>query len=220
MRKDFHVPQTLKISNGYRSYVCPSSQPTSVQYTDLLSRDTYMDPKYTYPILNRPRPVPVVPQFVQFDKQCLTYNATFDETVAMYPEEMNRSRQVKILYFLEDDTIAVIEGRERVVRRGRHKKESDSDYNWKDLNLGREVKLNGIRFQIVDCDQFTKNFMVSKGMRFEANDIEMQIQRNTVPTFSSSSAMESQKLGSAGKQNATKVDTLRRFLDLHGQVLR
>lgn len=211
-RKDYRVAQSLQMCNGYANVRAGSSF-SSVQYTDLLSADSYMDPKYTYPVLNRPKPVPVVPQFVEYDKQCLTYLATFHQTVAIYPEEMNRRRNVKLFYFLEDDTISVMEGRERVVRRGRHKKVAvtDVNYHWKDLNLGKEITLNGIRFQIYDCDRFTRDFMTSKGIQFESNRIEDQLKESlTIGPVQVGTRVEPER----------KADKLRRFLDFNGQVLR
>lgn len=217
MRKDFRVPQTLQMNNGYRSYANVAVSPlASVRYTDLLSSDNYMDAKYTYHVLQRPKPVPIVPQFVKYDKQCLSYLATFIETVAIYPEEMNRRRQVKILYFLEDDTITVMEGRERVVRRRRHMKDTgDANYHWKDLNIGKEVMLNGIRFHIFDCDPFTKNFMASKGIQFERDYLEFHLGRSSSPVAQLATYPGMKEEGTSGK-----ADKLRRFLDFSGQVLR
>lgn len=214
MKRDHRVPQTLKVKNGYRSFAnISSAEVASVGHTDLLCGN-YMDPNLTYPVLSRPRHVPTLPQFVEYDKQCLTYYASFIETVAIYPEEMNRRRVVKIVYFLEDDTIAVMEGKERIVRRGRHKKQSrpDVNYQWKDLNIGTEIKLNGIRFHIFDCDRFTKEFMSSKGIDFEV-DLEEQLRSCALVR-----PIRESQLGSEDKFG--KTDKLRRFLDLHGQVLR
>lgn len=116
MQKNYRVPQTLKISNGHRVAqdvnVGIGGLPVathSVKYNDLLSKDNYFDPAMTYPVLNRPAPVPFQPQFVKYDKLCLTFFGTFLETVAIYPEEKNSNRSVRIFYFLEDDTMAVME---------------------------------------------------------------------------------------------------------------
>lgn len=149
----------------------------SVKYTDPLSGLNYMDPAYTYPVLHRPRVVQVKPQFVEYEKLILTYFAEFIETVAFFPEDMNRRRLVKVLYFLEDGTIAVNEGSDTVVRRRRHLKSSpEAGYHWKDLNIGQEIRLNGIRLKIFDCDTFTKNFMTSRGIEVEINDLTDRLQ--------------------------------------------
>lgn len=175
--KNHHrMSQTLKMQNGYRYPVnLPPQQ--SVKYPDILSEYNYIDPEYTYPVLRRPKVVRVEPQYVIYEKLVLTYFATCIETVAFYPEDMNRRRNVKVLYFLEDDTMGVIEGNEKVVRRKRHLKSStDVFYYWKDLNIGQEIRLNGIRFQIFDCDRFTKDFMTSKGIEFEVDDLTIHLQ--------------------------------------------
>lgn len=220
MKKDYRVTQTLKINNGYRSYAnVGASALSSVKYTDLLSDGQYMDAKYTYPVLHRTKPIPTVPQFVQYDQQCLSYQATFVETVAIFPEEMHRRRQVRILYFLEDDTITVMEGKEKVVRRMRHSKEAvtNANYHWKDFNIGQEVTLNGIRFQIFDCDPFTKDFMTSKGIQYERNDLKTHLaMTETVPMVQDVLDNKTRPEG----DNVGKNDKLRRFLDFNGQVLR
>lgn len=185
-KKDFKIPQTLKICNGYRVYpkVITDTQ-LSAQQNYLLSNESYIRPEYTYPVLQRPKPEPIVPKFVEYDKQCLTYLATFAPNVTFHSEELNTRKQVKILYFLEDDTIAVMEGRQRVVRRGQHKKNvlSNDYYHWKDLNIGREIVLHGLTFLIVHCDQFTKNFMTSKGIQFQLDDqhFELYAPKVTIP---------------------------------------
>jgi hypothetical protein len=50
-----------------------------------------------------------IPHFVLYDKKCLTFKAFFKQSVLESPLEQYRVRQVNIIYFLEDDTITVIE---------------------------------------------------------------------------------------------------------------
>jgi hypothetical protein len=50
-----------------------------------------------------------MPHFVLYDKICLTFRAFFKQSVFESPLEHYRVRKVNILYFLEDDTITVME---------------------------------------------------------------------------------------------------------------
>ena len=36
------------------------------------------------------------------------------------------------------------------------------NYNWSDFNIGINVRMFGITFRIVDCDEFTKKFFELK----------------------------------------------------------
>lgn len=46
-----------------------------------------------------------------YDKKCLTFKAFFKQSVVESPLEHYRVRIVNIIYFLEDDTIVVMEPR-------------------------------------------------------------------------------------------------------------
>lgn len=49
------------------------------------------------------------PHFILYDKKCLTFRAFFKQSVPESPDEHYRVRQVNIIYFLEDDSITVME---------------------------------------------------------------------------------------------------------------
>ena len=49
------------------------------------------------------------PAWVAFDRQVLRFNAYFQEAVHEKPEEQYRIRKCKIYFYLEDDSIQVIE---------------------------------------------------------------------------------------------------------------
>lgn len=122
VKQNFHLPHSLNIRNGYR---IPESRPatgigrqplddTSVRFNDLRSDSYLFDPKLTYGILKKPTPKPFTPDFVRFDKVCLTFFATFF-LPAEFPEDTHRAnRRVRIVYFLEDDTITVLENSSEV----------------------------------------------------------------------------------------------------------
>ena len=51
------------------------------------------------------------PHFALYDQKCLTFKAFFKQGVVESPNEYYRVRHVNIIYFLEDDSITVMEPR-------------------------------------------------------------------------------------------------------------
>lgn len=122
---------------------------------------------------------PFRPHYVTYDKIQLTFFAFFKESIPESPNESYRIRHAKIIYFLEDNSMTVIEqcipnsGYEigRLVRRSKMQKNTRGDiYLWKDFNFGNDITLNGIIYHITDCDALTKEFMLSQGI--ELNELE------------------------------------------------
>lgn len=56
---------------------------------------------------------PALPAWVAFDKQVLAFDAYFQEAVQEKREEQYRVRPCKIYFYLEDDSIQVIEPRSK-----------------------------------------------------------------------------------------------------------
>jgi len=67
------------------------------------------DPSLTYGRVKKHEVSQFIPHFVLYDKICLTFRAFFKQPVFESPLEHYRVRKVNILYFLEDDTITVME---------------------------------------------------------------------------------------------------------------
>lgn len=97
--------------------------------------------------------------------QVLKFDAYFQEDVPISAEEHYRIRQVAIYYFLEDDSMSVMEPivensgipQGKFIKRQRIPKNDCGDhYHWKDLNRGMNITLYGRTFRIVDCDPFTQ----------------------------------------------------------------
>ena len=72
---------------------------------------------------------------------------------------------MRIFYFLEDDSISVMEPsiensgmpQGKLIRRQRLPKNDLGDFwHWKDLNLGMNITFYGKVFHIYDCDKWTK----------------------------------------------------------------
>lgn len=70
-----------------------------------------------------------------------------------------------IYYFLEDDTICIYEPvvensgmpqGKRLKRQHLPKNEQGEYYTWKDLNLAMDLEAFGVKYHIIQCDEFTK----------------------------------------------------------------
>ncbi|KAL7881553.1 hypothetical protein AOLI_G00084010 [Acnodon oligacanthus] len=116
------------------------------------------------------------PSWVAFDKQVLCFDAYFQEAVTQSREETNRIRKCKIYFYLEDDTIQVVEPELKnsgipqgtLIRRHRIPLPAPSDeqfYNLHHFNINQEVVFYSRTFTITDCDTFTRNFLRKMGVR-------------------------------------------------------
>lgn len=94
----------------------------------------------------------------------LHFNAYFQQSVHEAPDEYFRIRDVKIFYYLEDDTISVLEPeinnsgmpQGKLIKRQRLPKNDLGDcWHWKDLNLGMDIIIYGKVFHIYNCDKWT-----------------------------------------------------------------
>jgi hypothetical protein len=98
----------------------------------------------------------------------LRFDAYFKQTVHE-SEEQFQLRRVRILFFLEDDSIAVVEPPVEnsgipqgvLIKRQKLPKSSTEYYSVRDFNLGVNITFYGKTFRIVSCDQFTKVFCVN-----------------------------------------------------------
>lgn len=72
------------------------------------------DPSLTYGRVKAAALPQVIPHWVHYDKRCLNFTAFFKQPVYDSPDEAFRVRIVNIIYFLEDDTMTVMEPRVRV----------------------------------------------------------------------------------------------------------
>lgn len=175
----FHRSQTLGYRNGYAIARRPTVGigGTRLQFNQLSQADldelanktpvlTYGEPKQT-------PPASFIPAHVAFDKKVLKFDAYFQEDVPMSTEEHYRIRQVNIYYYLEDDSMSVIEPvvensgmlQGKLIKRQRLAKNDQGDhYHWKDLNRGINITIYGKTFHIVECDRFTQVFLESQGI--------------------------------------------------------
>ncbi|XP_025953804.2 EF-hand domain-containing family member C2 isoform X1 [Dromaius novaehollandiae] len=163
------------------------------------------------------------PAWVAFDKQVLSFDAYFEEEVPDKNQELYRIRHCKIYFYLEDDTIQVVEPQVKnsgiiqgtIVRRHRiplPPPNEDQFYTVDHFNINIEVILYARRYRIIDCDQFTKNFLRKMGVR-----LNPPVCRPDDPY-----TKERQKIVDNMKplRPYERLDTLRQFLEFDGHVLR
>lgn len=95
----------------------------------------------------------------------LRFYAYFQESVLFSPEEDYRVRPVVVYYYLEDDTMSIIEPRvqnsglsqgTRIKRQRLPKAGGGLFYMWKDLNIAMDLEVYGVKYRIVQCDTFTQ----------------------------------------------------------------
>ncbi|XP_019380922.1 PREDICTED: EF-hand domain-containing family member C2 isoform X1 [Gavialis gangeticus] len=163
------------------------------------------------------------PSWVAFDKQVLSFDAYFEEEVPDKNQELYRIRHCKIYFYLEDDTIQVIEPQVKnsgipqgtIVRRHRiplPPPHEDQFYTIDYFNINTDIIFYARRYKIVDCDQFTKNFLRKMGVR-----LNPPAYRPEDPY-----TMERQKIADSMKplRPYECFDTLSQFLEHDGHVLR
>lgn len=95
----------------------------------------------------------------------LRFNAYFEEEVRFSSEDVCRVRPVIIYYYLEDDSMCIFEPLvknsgipqgKRLKRQRLPKNERGERYRWKDLNIGMDLEVYGVKYHITQCDAFTK----------------------------------------------------------------
>merc|ERR1712110_406897 len=164
-----------------------------------------------------------LPAWVAFDRQVLSFEGYYQEAVHEKREEQYRVRKCKIYFYLEDDSIQVLEPRLKnagvpqgtLIRRHRIPRpppNEDEFYTAEDFNIGSEINLYSKVFKITDCDQFTQNFLRKMGTN---------VQRPSGPP--DDPYMNYRKAMDESMQPLRpyeKYDTLKQFLDHDRHVLR
>ncbi|XP_066515249.1 EF-hand domain-containing protein 1 isoform X2 [Hoplias malabaricus] len=175
----FHRPQTLSYKNGYALPLRPT---VGVGHQPLLSEHILQNqmkqlsgeiPTLTFgtPALS---PLPeFIPAHVAYDKKVLRFYGYFQQEVLHSPEERLRVRMVEIYYFLEDDSMCVMEPevensgipQGKLIKRHRFPKNQQGEhYHWKDLNLAIDLCVYGTVYRITHCDPFTQEYLESQGI--------------------------------------------------------
>lgn len=225
-RRKFHVSQSLGYKNGYalagRPEVGIGGAPLKVnQLTEEeINELNNKRPTLTYGQAKQAPPEDFIPAHVAFDKKVLKFDAYYKQTVHESPNEYYRVRPVIIFYYLEDDSISVVEPhvensgmpQGKLIKRQRLPKNDQGDHwHWKDLNLDITLTFYGKIFHVINCDAWTSEFMASEG-----------IELNRPSTIPPDPYIESRKQKAALKDFTTPsdFDKLKQFIELDRQVLR
>jgi len=223
----FHVSNSLNFKNGYAlqnlpehgigGVPLPKPQLTQAELDELSS----FKPELTYgqerldALLDDSK---FVPAHCAFDKKVLKFDAYFKEAVHESPNEYYRVRPVEIFYYLEDDSIAVIEPivensgmpqGKLIKRQLLPKNDQGQTWHWTDLNLAMNVVFYGRTFRLVNCDQFTRDFLESEGKSISQPE-EIPIDPYTT----------SRKQPLRSYTTPSDFDKLKKFLELDRKVLR
>ncbi|XP_050405661.2 EF-hand domain-containing family member C2 [Patella vulgata] len=168
-----------------------------------------------------PRGETQLPNWVAFDQKVLCFDAFFHEEVIEKREEQFRVRECKIYFYLEDDSIQVIEPRAKnsgipqgtLIRRHRiNKPNSDQFYTVEDFNIDNEINLYSKIFKITNCDNFTYNFLRKLGIKIS--------QPADIPVDPYGEYRKGMDGSMQPLRPYEKHDTLKQFLDHDRHVLR
>nr|XP_046229787.1 EF-hand domain-containing protein 1 [Scatophagus argus] len=220
----FNLPQTLIYKNGYSLPLRPTVgigqdpllwEQLNEKEMNELCVDTL---DFTYGSYDQSLGEDFIPAYVALDKKVLRFFAYFVENILYSTEEEYRVHSVVICYYLEDDSMCIIEPRvensglphgKRIKRHRLPKNDRGDHYVWKDLNLGMDLEVYGVKYHIIQCDAFTKEFMESEGIVL--NDPEPM----PVDPFS-----ERRKKPQSSYTTPSKPDRMRQFLTMDRKVLR
>ncbi|XP_047523227.1 EF-hand domain-containing protein 1-like [Pieris napi] len=177
------------------------------------------DPSLTYGRVKQAALPAVVPHWVHYDKRCLNFTAFFKQPVYDNPDENYRVRVVNLVYFLEDDTLTVMEPRVRnsglwqgrMVKRGKIPKNDLGEcWHWKDFDVGKDICIYGKVFHTISCDLFTKEWLESQGIELSKEE--------SLPD-DPYKKKERWKSVAPPQRAQAHNDALRRFLEYEGKVL-
>jgi hypothetical protein len=114
-KRSYHRSQSLGYKNGYalakRPEVGIGGEPLEVNQLSLAELEELNNkrPTLTYGQAKQAPPEDFIPAHVAFDKKVLKFDAYFQQTVHESRDEYYRVRPVIIYYYLEDDSISVVE---------------------------------------------------------------------------------------------------------------
>lgn len=225
-KNKYHRSHSLNYKNGYSIPTLPTSgiggEP--IMYNQLSEQEldelANFNPTLTYGQAKQAPPEDFVPAHKAWDKKVLRFFAYFKQTVHESPAEYFRVRPVDIYYYLEDDSISVVEPhvensgmpQGKLIKRQRLPKNDQGDnWHWKDLNNGNNATFYGKVFHIVNCDKFTKDFLESEGL--EVNPSEEMPTDPYIERRKDAAALRTYQTPSA-------FDKTKQFLEMDRKVLR
>jgi hypothetical protein len=180
---------------------------------------------------------PFVPPRLALAGQRLTFRAYFVEAVPESALESARRRQLVLQYYLEDDTLEVMEPgvRNDGIAHGKFlKRMKVADVNLDTLRVGGSVEVFGRVLRITACDEFTRQYYEGAGKPQAADEGEEKdawtktqeaaFARNDPNVFhgvkSSAITRFIEAVNGSSRTSSFKKDLKGRFLEYENQVLR
>nr|CDS29969.2 hypothetical transcript [Hymenolepis microstoma] len=162
-----------------------------------------------------------VPTWIAFDKKVLCFDA-YIKSANDDQVEHCEARKCQVLFYLEDDTVQVIEPKVvnsglpqgTIVRRHRIRKPPPNDacfFTIEDFNVGMDLNIYGRVYRLISCDKFTTDFLRRLGVRINESE-EIPSDRFARPRIGNSDEPKSCQL-------AEHPFKLQQFLDHDRQVL-
>eukprot|EP00198_Chlamydomonas_reinhardtii_P009627 XP_001698964.1 DM10 domain-containing protein [Chlamydomonas reinhardtii] len=112
-----------------------------------------------------------VPNWIAYDRKVLGFSGYFREEVPNSALETWRVRRVAIRYYMENDTVEIVEMREAnsglpqgtLLKRHNALQDSGAPLRWPDLRVGSAVTLYKRTYYIVSADAGTRAFYAERG---------------------------------------------------------
>lgn len=234
-------PQTAQSSYRQGSFR-PTSAPLSrreinVDELPAWARDQLVAPSFAKTVENqkaRPSsarmrpgsglPLSSIPKWISLDKKMLSYEAYFKEAVEESRIERGRVRKCVIRYYLEDDTIAIMEPREENsgIPQGiflkRHKAPRPGGgvgfLTWKDLAVPGDLRLYHRTFRITKCDETTREFLKRAGITVGSEEqIPMDEQRLDKSRPSSAHIQKADRSGSFSAFHGRQKNDMTEYIE-------
>jgi len=120
--------------------------------------------------------------WIKYDRQVLKFDSYFQEAVVENKTENYRVRFCQIFYYLTDGTIHVTEPKiensgipqglfinRKVIPKKLNCRENEM-FTWKDFNVAQNITFFDRTFRIINCDDFTRQFLENQGVRLNASE--------------------------------------------------
>ena len=223
-KSDYRKPQILQVTQGTMGTRPP--RPEDLERSAVLTRSMNgaAPPRMAPPRETVTTFPDYVPAHVAYEHLVLRFFAYFRESVPESNDETFRIRYVKIMVYLEDDSIMIEENRVRnsgmaqgvLLRRMRAVNPAAQPrgtlYVIDDFNVGMNVEICGIVYRIYACDKFTEEYFASNGRPLG------EFEQPPDDLYSVKRKLTERPI------RVTYINTdktnLRRFLDFDGKVLR
>lgn len=152
-------------------------EPTSLEENPVLAReysgrfDTTYGGQFNSPN-DRSKPRDFVPKFEALDKKVLRWYGFYREAIEESQVEKERLRLVTFMYYLEDDTLEIVEPKQTnsglsqggLLRRNPATTTEGTPLTWRNLSVGCDIELYGRVYRVTDADEFTRRYAEERGV--------------------------------------------------------